>query len=71
MEQKEQSNGELSTDMAGLWQKNNEAIEGPINESLPFNTTMGKNSQAEVEHNSSNGKYLIADKYILCYITIN
>ena len=55
MEQKEQSNGELSTDMAGLWQKNNEAIEGPINESHPFNTTMGKNSQAEVEHNSSNG----------------
>ena len=56
MEQKEQSNGELSTDMAGLWQKNNETLEGPINASHPFNTTMGKNSHVEVEHNSSNGK---------------
>ena len=56
MEKKEQSNAELSTDMSGLWQRNNEAIEGPINASHPFNTTMGKNSHVEVEHNSTNGK---------------
>ena len=56
MEKKEQSSGEMSTDMSGLWQRNNEAIEGPINASHPFNTTMGKNSHVEVEHNSTNGK---------------
>ena len=56
MEKKEQSSGEMSTDMSGLWQKNNETLEGPINASHPFNTTMGKNSHVEVEHNSSNGK---------------
>ena len=56
MEKKEQSSGEMSTDMAGLWQKNNETLERPINVSHPFNSTMGKNSHVEVEHNSSNGK---------------
>ena len=56
MEKKEKSNAELSTDMAGLWQKNNEPIEGQINASHSFNTTMDKNSHDEVEHNSTNGK---------------
>ena len=56
MEKKEQSSGEMSTDMSGLWQKNNETLQGPINASHPFNTTMGKNSHVEVEHNSTNGK---------------
>ena len=31
MEKKEQSSGEMSTDMSGLWQKNNETLQGPIN----------------------------------------
>ena len=57
MENKEQSNTELPTDMAeGLWRKNNETLQGPINASHSFNTTMGKNSREEVEHNSTNGK---------------
>ena len=56
MEKKEQSSGEMSTDMSGLWQKNNETLQGPIDASPPFNTTMIKNSHVEVEHNSSNGK---------------
>ena len=56
MEKEEHSNSELSTDMPGLWQKNNETVQGPINASHPFNTTMGKNSHVEVEHISSNGK---------------
>ena len=56
MEKKEQSSGEMSTDMSGLWQNNNETLQGPINASPPFNTTMIQNYHVEVEHNSSNGK---------------